>query len=447
MVSLKKGLLAALSLLGTTFASSEALPATLLDLGDGVIGGLYRPSNPGTKAGIAVFVMHAEQDYLNFVACTELQQRGYTVLCANNNASKSGKMTDLAFEDMLLDAGKGISYLRNQTDINQVVILGHSGGGAMLTAYQNIAEKGVKACQGPEKIYPCSNSLVGFPPADGFISINSNYGLSTMTLLSVNPAITDENSDSKINASLNLYNPANGYTKNGANYTSSFKEAFQSGVVSRWNRILNHTQNRNKAITAGNGLYKDDEPLTIPDANYVGMNNKFFAEDIRFLAHTTHAWPLLHKNGTSTKQIVHSVRVPTAIGSFATSFYQGTIKTTVRRFLETLAIRVSDDFAYHADGFTGIDWSSSQTAPVSSVAGIGVPILAMGMTGHWEYLNAEEMYLNSGSNDTSIAFVEGASHTITPCTECEPYPGQYGDTVKTTFDHIDQWLGKKGRFL
>lgn len=352
--------------------------------------------------------MHAEQDYLNFVACTELQQRGYTVLCANNNASKSGKMTDLAFEDMLLDAGKGISYLRNQTYINQVVILGHSGGGAMLTAYQNIAENGVKACQGPEKIYPCSNSLAGLPPADGFISVDSNYGLSTMTLLSVNPAITDENSGRKINASLNLYNPANGYTKDGANYTTSFTKAFQSGVVSRWNR--------NKAITAGNGLYEDDEPLTIPNANYVGMNNKFFAEDTRFLAHTKHAWPLLHKNGTSTKQIVHSVRVPTAIGSFATSFYQGAVKTTVRQFLETMAIRISDDFAYHPDGFTGIDWSSSQTAPVSSVAGVRAPFLAMGMTGHWEYLNAEKMYLNSGSNDTSIAFVEGASHTITPCT-------------------------------
>lgn len=108
----------------------------------------------------------------------------------------------------------------------------------------------------------------------------------------------------------------------------------------------------------------------------------------------------------------------------ASSFIDGAVKTTIHRFLETLAIRITDDFAYLPDGFRGIDWNSSQTAPISSVAGMKVPIFAMGMTGHWEYLNTEKIYLNSGSKDRSIAFVEGASHTINVCTECESYPGQ-----------------------
>lgn len=348
---------------------------------------------------------------------------------------------------MLQNASSGISYLRNQTYINKVVALGHSGGGAMLWAYQNIAENGVSACNGPEKLYPCSDDLANLPAADGFISVDANYGLSTMTFLSVNPAITDENSGLKINASLNLYSPANGYTSNGANYSTSFRKSYQTGVVARWNRIIDHALDRSKAIAAGNGLYADDEPLTIPDANYVGMNNKLFAEDTRFLAHTTHAWPILHKGGINSTQVVHSVRVPTAIGSFASKFYDGAIKSSINRFLETLAIRVNDDFEYLPDGLNGIEWNSSQTAPVSSAAGVSVPVLAMGMTGHWEYLNAEKIYLNSGSDDKSIAFVEGASHTINVCTECESYPGQYGDTMKTCFDHTDRWLRQKGRFL
>lgn len=185
MPSFKKSILTALGLLGSAFATNYTLPATLLDLGNGIVGGLYRPANPGPRAGIAVFIMHAEQDYLNFVGCEELWKRGYTVLCANNNAGKSGEMTDLAFEGMLSNAGQGISYLRNQTYIDQIVTLGHSGGGAMLTAYQNIAENGAKACQGPEKLYPCSNKLANLPATDGFISVDTNYGLSTMTMLSV----------------------------------------------------------------------------------------------------------------------------------------------------------------------------------------------------------------------------------------------------------------------
>jgi hypothetical protein len=47
----------------------------------------------------------------------------------------------------------------------------------------------------------------------------------------------------------------------------------------------------------------------IQDTLFTSLNNKFFAQDTRYLAHTTHTWPLLHKNGI-TRQIVPSVRVP-----------------------------------------------------------------------------------------------------------------------------------------
>ncbi|PLB44325.1 hypothetical protein P170DRAFT_368349 [Aspergillus steynii IBT 23096] len=378
--------------------------------------------------------MHAEEDYLSFSACTELPKRGYTAFCANNDASKSGYMTDLDFEEMMLNVGEGMSYLRNQTEFDKVVILGHSGGGAMMAAYQNIAENGVQACQGAEKIYPCSNQLAGLKPADGLMLLDCNYGLSTMSLLSLNPAIEDESTGSKINQSLNLYSPANGYTSNGANYSAAFQKTFQTGVVARNNRILDHALSRLDAIEAGNGTFSDDEPLFIPDASYIGFNNKFFSQDTRFLAHTTHAWPLLHKNGSTTTQIIPS-------------FLDGAIKTTVKRYLSTLAIRVTSDFAYRVDGFDGIDYASSQTAPLASIRGVRVPLLTMGMTGHWEYLNAEKLHLNAPGNDTSIAFVEGAQHTIDTCTECESYPGEFGDTMVTAYDFVGGWLEKKGRFL
>lgn len=427
---------------------TSSLPTPeLVDIGNGVVGGLYRPSINSPKSRIAVYVMHAEEDYLSFSACTELPKRGYTAFCANNDASKSGHMTDLDFEEMMLNVGEGMSYLRNQTEFDKVVILGHSGGGAMMAAYQNIAENGVQACQGKEKLLPCSNQLAGLKPADGLMLIDCNYGLSTMSLLSLNPAIEDESTGSKINQTLNLYSPANGYTSNGANYSSLFQKTFQSGVVARDNRILNHALSRLAAIEAGNGTFSDDEPLIIPDSAYIGFNNKFFSQDTRFLAHTTHAWPLLHKNGSTTHQIIPSVRTPNTLGSLANNFLDGAIKTTIKRYLSTLAIRATPDFAYRVDGLAGIDYASSQTAPVASIRGVRVPLLTMGMTGHWEYLNAEKLHLSAPGNDTSIAFVEGAAHTINTCTECEAYPGEFGDTMVTAYDFMGGWLEKEGRFL
>lgn len=121
--------------------------------------------------------MHAETDYLAFVACTELQERGYTVLCASNSCSKINGETDVDFEPMMTSVGAGVSYLREELadEIDTVVLLGHSGGGALMAAYQNIAENGLSACNGSEKIYPCSDALADLPAADGIMLCDANY--------------------------------------------------------------------------------------------------------------------------------------------------------------------------------------------------------------------------------------------------------------------------------
>ncbi|BCS23089.1 alpha/beta hydrolase family protein [Aspergillus puulaauensis] len=437
-----------------TSLGNVSLPVpSLVTFGTGVVGGLFHPIANGdpAKAKIGVLVMHAEQDYTTFYPCTELPVRGYTTLCLNNAQSKTGEMSDLDFETMMSNVGTGVDYLRSNPDIEQVIVWGHSGGGAMMAAYQDVAENGASACNGTEKIYPCSSAMDGLPPADGVLLIDANYGLSTMTLLSINPAITNESTgaDSDINPALNIYSKANGWTENGANYTSSFMKQFWTGVAARWNRIQTHAIQRNTLITAGKGDYTDDEGLVIPDANYIGFNNKAITQDTHLLSHTVHKWPLLHKNGRNTTQVVPSVRVASAgIPSAVDSFYTGALKTTITRFLSTFAIRIdASTFGVTADNITGVDWSSSQTAPIASVQGITKPLLAMGNTGHYEYLNAEKIYLAAKSSDKSIGFVEGAQHTIETCTECERVPGEFGDTVKTAFDFMDLWLGEEGRFI
>lgn len=52
--------------------------------------------------------MHAEQDCLGFRACNGLAACGYTVLCANNAASKIGLGNDLDFELIVQDVAKSV---------------------------------------------------------------------------------------------------------------------------------------------------------------------------------------------------------------------------------------------------------------------------------------------------------------------------------------------------
>src|SRR5262245_27536899 len=65
------------------------IKTTFIDLGNGVPGVLYEPTEPGPKAQIAVLVMHTGADYLTHSACTELSRRGYRVLCENTSGDKS----------------------------------------------------------------------------------------------------------------------------------------------------------------------------------------------------------------------------------------------------------------------------------------------------------------------------------------------------------------------
>lgn len=429
-----------------SLAQAPAAKATFVRLGSGVPGVLYEPASPGPKGEIGVFVMHSSGDYLQFSACTELSKRGYRVLCANNTNNKAGTETDLSMDRVLLDAKLGVAWLRQQPGVRKVVLLGHSGGGVLMSSYQAIAEGGLKACQGPEKIVKCADNLADLPPADGVMLIDSNYGISTMTLFSIDPAVIDEGTGQKIDPTLDLWNPQNGFNPNGAKYSEEFTRRFQTALGKRENQLIKTALDRLQKINAGQGRYSDDEPFVVPGAVYTGSNNKFFAQDTRFLSRTRKAWPLLHKDGTVTTQIVHSVRVPENPAPTTASMVRGALRTTVKKFLGTYAIRVSDDFGYDEDSIRGVDWTSSYTTPAGSVRNIEVPLLTMGMTGHWEYLAAEIIHENAKSTDKTIAFVEGATHVFSTCTKCEKTPGQFGDTLQTTYDYVDSWLGKPGRF-
>jgi pimeloyl-ACP methyl ester carboxylesterase len=421
-----------------------AIKATFVHPASGVPAVLYQPVQPGPKSRIALFVMHADGDYLEFSACTELSKRGYSVLCANNTTSKSFTFNDGILDDILLQTKASVAWLRKAPGIDKVVLFGHSGGATIMTAYQAIAERGVAFCQDSRKIHKCPDKLAGMPAADGVVLADANWGQAEMVLLSIDPSVVDENGGMKSNPALDIKNPKNGYKPDGATYSQAFIRTFQAAEGQRANKLLKMAQDRLAAIEAGKGHYADDEIFIVPGA-FVAAN-KMFPEDTRLLSRSRKAWPLLHADGSVTTEIIRSVRVPETPPMALSSFKFGALKTTVRNYLSSYAIRTTSDFGYDEDTIRGVEWSSTYASPPGNAEGITVPFLALGMTGHWEGLAAETIYEHTKSADKSLAFVEGADHVYRPCTKCEKTPGQFGDTVKTTYDAVDSWLSKAGRF-
>jgi pimeloyl-ACP methyl ester carboxylesterase len=414
-------------------------------LGPGVPAVLYAPGAPSDRSRIGILVMHSNADYLEFSACTELARRGFRVLCANNSLSKGATFQEGQLDTIVGEVKLGVQFLRKLPGLTTVVLLGHSGGATLMSAYQMIAERGLVSCRGPEKIYQCSDSLAGLPRADGLMLIDSNWGQATMMLLSTDPAVTSEATGKAVDPYYDLFNPANGYAPTGATYPETFATRFQKAQGKRVNRLILSASQRLRDLEAGHGAFADDEPLAIPGASLLGVNNKLFPQDTRLLSRTRSAWPLLKADGTTSREVIRTVRAPRNKASL-TPTLRGALNTTVRGFLSTYAIRTTADYGYGADGLRGIDWNSTYAATPSNVPKVSVPLLTMGMTGGWEFQAAELIHERSGSQDKTIAFVEGADHSYRPCEQCVSPASKYGDTIARTYEYIAQWLVRPSRF-
>ena len=120
----------------------------------------------------------------------------------------------------------------------------------------------------------------------------------------------------------------------------------------------------------------------------------------------------------------------------AKSFQEGSKLLTVKSFLGTRAIR-----AKHS--MDDIDYCSNNNSTPCHLQKITVPILILGMGGHYFLRDNEIHYEVSASSDKEYIVIEGASHGIRPCTSCESFPGQYSNTVKNTFDYVEKWINAR----
>lgn len=400
---------------------------------------LYRPLQKSPKSSIGIIVMHSDENYMGFVANKELAARGYTVLAT---IPSKGQI----LENKLKDIRACVEYLHRLSYISKVVLLGHSGGATVMTAYQLMAEQGRKALDG--KLYgDYSDAVNNLPPADGVLLLDANYGLSMMTLMSLDPDISDESSGYTESELYNLVK-AEGYNPTGSSdFSQKFEFDFTHAQQQRFSRLISSAEQRLALLKKGNAHFCDDEVFVVPGGNLMRLYNKLFPQDLRLLSHTKGVWPLIKNDGSIIVDTVYSVRAPMKAG-MESEMLSSALVTTVRGFLSSVALLVDSDFRILEDGFKGVHWNSNLSTPIGNVSGITVPILTMGMTGSWEYLAAEYIYHNSASTDKSIAFVEGASHMFVPAEDAERYREcSYGNALKNTFDYVDMWLSKEGRFL
>lgn len=421
------GVLIAVCALGTPSVQAQSNP-TYVPFGGTVKGALYKPDAQAAPR-VGILIMHRTGNFLSHIGARELSKRGFLVLAMNPRFENSEAA--VMWEDIALDVKSGVEFLRKQPGIAKVILFGHSGGGATMTFYQAVAEKGPSYCQGPNKLSACKDALAGLPAADGVVLMDAHPGNPVNGLRSINPAVIDDDDPRRLDPKLDAFNPANGFRPDGASaYSAEFRQKYFRAQAARMNRLIDRAQQKLRQIEAGKGRFPDDDVFLVMR----GQGARLVTLDPALGDRTAQPRKLLRNDGTIVTGVVESVRRLDAPAPEAdAAFYGGARFLTLRSFLSANAIR-----ARHA--IDDIDHCSSNNSVPCAVQSISVPMLVAAMGAGYFIRDNEIHYELAASADKDFVVIEGATHGATPCKPCETSPGQYSNSVKNFFDYVGNWI-------
>jgi hypothetical protein len=410
---------------------------TFVRLGNNANAIIVEPVTPDpAKSRIAILVTHPERvNNFNYFIGRELPRRGYRVMMMNTY------LDETTYDEFVAPISQAIKTLKALPGVEKVVLAGHSTGGPELTAYQDVAENGAKACQEPGRVYKCSGKgLDNLPKADGLMLLDSNAGAPERTL-ALNPAL-GLHAPKPVNPALDMFDPKNGFdaAKKGGTYSEAFQQKYFAGQRVRANALIDDAQARLDKIEKGQGEYKDDEPFVVPGSDLHVNGARLDLADVRLLSRTHAPHMLLKADGSRPVQVIPRLTPALAQPDEQDALGRTVLNYTVRYYLSFQALRLDADYAVKADAIPGVHWRSTPNSVPGNVEGIRVPTLILGATCAPHMVFAEIAYDRSAATDKEFVGLEGANHGLQPC---KP---EYGDTFKRAFDYVDAWLTKPGRF-
>ena len=198
-------------------------------------GALYTPA--GGRARTVVHVMHPRGDMSRHYVVPGLVAAGYAVFAANSRYLNNDR--DMVHERILLDIAAGQHMLRER-GYEGLALFGNSGGGSLFAFYQAQA-----ATNPPNRLHDIPGdwrldlNAHDLPPAHAYISVASHPGQGLYMLRTIDPAVVDESDPTLTDASLDMYNPDNGYRAlpEPSHYSADFIARYREGQRARTARL------------------------------------------------------------------------------------------------------------------------------------------------------------------------------------------------------------------
>ncbi len=208
----------------------------------------HRPA--GRNPRIAFIATHYQIDFSEHYMAEFLAERGFGFLGWNTRFR--GDEAHFLLDHALSDIGVGVRWLKEVAGVETVVLLGNSGGGSLMAAYQSQAvEPVVRPLEGMRLARGADELLAG----DAYISTAAHLGRPDVLTAWMDGAVVDESDPVATDASLDLFNPANGPA-----YSEEFVARYRAAQTTRNHRITAWVKEELARLTAA-GYH--DRPFSV----------------------------------------------------------------------------------------------------------------------------------------------------------------------------------------
>jgi pimeloyl-ACP methyl ester carboxylesterase len=204
----------------------------------------------GRKPKVAMIATHYQIDFSEHYLAEYMATRGIGFLGWNTRFR--GFESSFLLDHALVDIGVGVRWLREVVGVETVVLLGNSGGGSLMAAYQSQAvDPNVTPLDG---MRPAAG-LCELLPADGYIASAAHPGRPEVLTAWMDAAVVDESDPVASEAELDLFDE-----RNGPPFSAEFVHRYRAAQVARNNAITDWAE---MELTRVRAAGFSDRPFTV----------------------------------------------------------------------------------------------------------------------------------------------------------------------------------------
>jgi pimeloyl-ACP methyl ester carboxylesterase len=181
----------------------------------------------GQRPRTALIATHYNVDFTEHYSAPYFARRGLGFL--GWNTRYRGAEDQFILEHALIDIGVGVRWLREEAGAERVVILGNSGGGSLMGAYQAEAASPTLAAGARGA---AAEALASLPGADLYVSLNAHKGRPEVLTDWMDASVLDEFDPTKTDPALDPFSP-----DNGPPYSTEFVARYRAAQRARNQRI------------------------------------------------------------------------------------------------------------------------------------------------------------------------------------------------------------------